>query len=131
MKGKEKFPLLLEPGYIGRVKIRNRMVKTAAGTFFPSGDKAEPMNDKVKWFYESIARGGVGLIIIESPIIDYPVGARRKNRLRIDDDRYIDGLRELTQVIHQYDCPVFMQMNHDGPWQMTGFDPPEGQTYKP
>lgn len=119
-----KFPLLLEPGYIGRVKIRNRMIKTGAGTFFPSGDKEDPMNDKVKCFYESIARGGVGLLIVESPIIDYPIGARRKNRLRIDDDRYINGLRELTQIIHKYDCPTFMQMNHDGPWQVIGFDPP-------
>jgi 2,4-dienoyl-CoA reductase (NADPH2) len=122
MNGKGRFPSLLEPGYIGNVKTRNRMIKTGAGTFFPSGDKDEPMNDKVKWFYESIARGGVGLLIVESPIIDYPVGARRKNRLRIDDDRYLEGLRELTQVIHEYDCPTFMQMNHDGPWQITGFD---------
>jgi 2,4-dienoyl-CoA reductase (NADPH2) len=123
MKSKNKFPLLLEPGYIGRVKTRNRMIKTAAGTFLPSGDKDEPMNDKVKWFYESIARGGVGLLIVESPVIDYPIGARRKNRLRIDDDRYIDGLRELTQIIHKYNCPTFMQMNHDGPWQVAGFGP--------
>ena len=98
------------------------MIKTGAGTFFPSGDKDEPMNDKVKLFYESIARGGVGLLIIESPIIDYPVGARRKNRLRIDDDRYLEGLRELTQIMHKNNCPTFMQMNHDGPWQITGFD---------
>jgi len=122
MNSKSRFPLLLEPGYIGRVKTKNRMIKTAAGTFFPSGDKDEPMNEKVKWFYESIARGGVGLLIIESPVIDYPIGARRKNRLRIDDDRYIHGLRELTEIIHKYDCPTFMQMNHDGPWQMTGFE---------
>jgi 2,4-dienoyl-CoA reductase (NADPH2) len=126
-----KFPLLTRPGYIGRVKTRNRMIKTAAGTFFPSGDKEEPMNDKVKWFYESIARGGIGLLIVESPIIDYPIGARRKNRLRIDGDKYIDGLRELTEIIHKYGCPTFMQMNHDGPWQMKGFDPPGGSTYKP
>ena len=112
MNGKGKFPLLLEPGYIGRVKTRNRMIKTGAGTFFPSGDKDEPMNNKVKWFYESIARGGVGLLIIESPIIDYPIGARRKNRLRIDDDRYLEGLRELTQIIHKYDCPVFIEALH-------------------
>ena len=76
-----KFPLLLEPGYIGRVKIKNHIIKTGAGTFFPSGDKEDPMNDKVKCFYESIARGGVGLLIVESPIIDYPTGARRKNRI--------------------------------------------------
>jgi 2,4-dienoyl-CoA reductase (NADPH2) len=122
MNNKTKFPLLLEPGYIGSVKTKNRMIKTAAGTFFPSGEKDQPMNDKVKWFYESIARGGIGLLIIESPVIDYPIGARRMNRLRCDDDKYISGLRELTQIIHKYNCPTFMQMNHDGPWQMTGFD---------
>ena len=68
-------------------------------------------------FYESIARGGVGLLIVESPTIDYPVGARWPQRYRIDDDKYIPGLAELVQVIHKHGCPTFMQMNHDGPWQ--------------
>jgi 2,4-dienoyl-CoA reductase (NADPH2) len=109
--GKAKFEKLMEPGYIGSVKTRNRIVKTGAGTFMWHEDETH-MNGAVLAFYESLARGGVGLLIVESPTIDYPSGVRWRPRYRIDDDKYIKGLSELVQVIHKYNCPTFMQMNH-------------------
>jgi 2,4-dienoyl-CoA reductase (NADPH2) len=120
-----KFKKLLEPGYIGTVKTRNRMVKTGAGTFMWHEDETH-MNKAILAYYESLARGGVGLLIVESPTIDYPAGARWRQRYRIDNDKYIKGLSELTEVIHKYNCPTFMQMNHDGPWQapLLGEDSP-------
>ena len=121
--GKTRFYKLLQPGQIGSVKTRNRMVKTGAGTRFWHQDEIH-MNKKIKAFYEAIASGGVGLLIVESPIVDYPIGARRRGRYRIDDDKYIKGLSELTQIIHKHGCPTFMQMNHDGPWQTQHWDPP-------
>jgi 2,4-dienoyl-CoA reductase (NADPH2) len=116
MADNTRFRKLLEPGQIGAVKTRNRLIKTGAGTFMAHQDEMH-MSEAMKAFYESLARGGVGLLIVESPIIDYPTGARWPQRYRIDDDKYIGGLSELVQVIHKYGCPTFMQMNHDGPWQ--------------
>ena len=116
MTGNKRFEKLLEPGRIGSVKTRNRIVKTGAGMFMWHEDDLH-MNEAIKAFYEGIARGGVGLLIVESPTIDYPAGARWRQRYRIDDDKYIKGLSELAQVIRKHDCPTFMQMNHDGPWQ--------------
>jgi 2,4-dienoyl-CoA reductase (NADPH2) len=118
----KKFEKILEPGYIGSVKTRNRIIKTGAGMFMWHEDDLH-MNEAIKAFYEALARGGVGLLIVESPTIDYPLGARWRQRYRIDDDKYIDGLSELVQVIRKYDCPTFMQMNHDGPWQRKLFEP--------
>ena len=117
MIGHTRFEKLLEPHHIGPVKTRNRIVKTGAGMFMWHQDELH-MNEAVKAFYEALARGGVGLLIVESPVIDYPLGARWRERYRIDDDKYIKGLSELVQVIHKHDCPTFMQMNHDGPWQV-------------
>jgi 2,4-dienoyl-CoA reductase (NADPH2) len=121
----KRFEKLLEPGYIGKVRTRNRMVKTGAGTFMWHEDETH-MNKAILAYYESLARGGVGLLIVESPTIDYPAGARWRARYRIDNDKYIKGLSELTEVIHKYGCPTFMQMNHDGPWQahLLGDDSP-------
>jgi len=117
------FEKLLEPGYIGKVKTRNRIVKTGAGTFMSHEDDTR-MNGAMLAFYESLARGGVGLLIVESPTVDYPAGARWRQRYRIDDDKYIPMMSELAAIIHRYDCPTFMQMNHDGPWQaQLGIDP--------
>jgi 2,4-dienoyl-CoA reductase (NADPH2) len=116
MAADTRYQRLLEPGNIGSVKTRNRIIKTGAGMFMWHEDETR-MNPSVLAFYEGIARGGVGLLIVESPTIDYPVGARWRQRYRIDDDRYIEGLSELTEIIHKHGCPTFMQMNHDGPWQ--------------
>jgi 2,4-dienoyl-CoA reductase (NADPH2) len=117
MIGKTRFEKLLEPGYIGSVKTRNRIIKTGAGLLIWREDDLH-MRDEVKAFYEGIARGGVGLLIVEAPTIDYPLGVRWRRRYRIDDDKYIEGLSELVKVIHKHNCPTFMQMNHDGPWQV-------------
>ena len=116
MKINPGFKKLMDPGKIGSVITRNRIIKTGAGTFMWHQDETH-MNEAIKAFYEAFAKGGVGLIIVESPTIDYPVGARWSNRYRIDDDKYIGGLSELVQTIHKHGCPTFMQMNHDGPWQ--------------
>ena len=117
MKVDTRFERLLEPGHIGSVKTRNRIVKTGAGLLMWHEDDLH-MNEAVKAYYESLARGGVGLLIVESPTVDYPLGARWRERYRIDDDKYIEGLAELVEVIHKHGCPTFMQMNHDGPWQV-------------
>jgi 2,4-dienoyl-CoA reductase (NADPH2) len=111
-----RFARLMEPGQIGGVKTRNRIIKTGAGTMLWNQDETH-MNQVVLGFYEAFAKGGVGLLIVESPTIDYPYGARWPDRYRIDDDKYVPGLAELVNVIHKHGCPTFMQMNHDGPWQ--------------
>jgi len=119
----KQFEKLLEPGYIGPVKTRNRIVKTGAGVMMWHEDETT-MNARVMSYYESLARGGVGLLIVESPTIDYPSGARWRARYRIDDDKYVAGLSALPKMIHSYGCPTFMQMNHDGPWQTPLFEDP-------
>jgi 2,4-dienoyl-CoA reductase (NADPH2) len=112
-----RYEKILEPGRIGSVKTRNRIVKSGAGMLMWHEDDLH-MRPEGLAFYEGIARGGVGLLIVESPTIDYPRGVRWKERYRIDDDKYIQGLSELVQIIHKHGCPTFMQMNHDGPWQV-------------
>ncbi|MGA2106135.1 MAG: FAD-dependent oxidoreductase [Syntrophorhabdales bacterium] len=112
---------LLEPGRIGNVKTRNRIYKTAAGMMYFHDDELH-MNGITLGFYEALARGGVGLISVEAPIIDYPLGARWRQRYRMDEDRFIPGMAELVAAIHKYGCPTFMQMEHDGPWQSPLFD---------
>jgi 2,4-dienoyl-CoA reductase (NADPH2) len=115
MAGPSRFYRLLEPGQIGRIKTKNRMIKTAAGTnLWDTGEHR--VGDKAKAFYEAIARGGVGLVMVESPIMEFPFDEPGDLRYRIDDDKYIADVRELTDIIHRQNCPTFMQMYHRGPW---------------
>jgi len=127
MPSSNRYHKLLEPGLIGSVKTRNRMIKTGASMCYWHQDNVH-MPEKAIAFYEALARGGIGLLIVESPDIDYPYGARWKERYRIDDDKFIGGLKELTDVIHKHNCPTFVQMWHDGPWQNPLF-PDKPSTY--
>ncbi len=111
----QKFRKLLEPFHIGKVKTRNRIIKTASGTSFWSPGERR-VTEKGLAYYEALARGGVGLIMFESPIVEYPFDEPGDVRLRIDDDRYIEEIAQLPAVIHKHGCPVFVQFYHRGPW---------------
>jgi 2,4-dienoyl-CoA reductase (NADPH2) len=115
MANHPKFHKLLEPYHIGKVKTRNRIIKTASGTsLWNTGEHR--VSKKGKAFYEAMARGGVGLIIVESPIVEFPFDEPGDVRLRIDDDKYIQDIGEIAEVIHKHGCPAFVQFYHRGPW---------------
>lgn len=113
--GKGKFEKLFTPFQIGGVKLKNRLVKTANQTYlFESGEKR--VGSLAKAFYGALAKGGVGLVIVETPAMEWPLKEEGDRRFRLDDDKYIDNVRELTDTIHRYDCPAFVQFYHRGPW---------------
>ena len=125
MADKRNFQHLLAPGLIGKVKTRNRIVKTAAGTRYTHHEDIH-LGELARAYYEALARGGVGLLIVESPAVEYPLGSTTENRFRIDDDKYLPIFSELAEAIHKYDCPTFLQLYHSGPWhkrKMDGLQP--------
>lgn len=127
MDNKKKFSRLLAPGYIGKVRIKNRMVKT--GTYLGTeDDKGGYMNDKSVLMYEQLAKGGVGLVTHSVAFIDIPMGAVPGDKMgfRLNDDRVIPSFKMLTDAIHKHDCPAFIQMWHAGPVHatpLTGLQP--------
>lgn len=115
MSGKKRFGRLLEPGAIGPVRTRNRIVKVGSGTCLlePNGF----INERFKSHYEAIAKGGAGLIIIEDCTVEFPRGAHHMERqVRLDDDMFVPGFRDLTEAIHSHHCPTFIQLLHAGAW---------------
>jgi 2,4-dienoyl-CoA reductase (NADPH2) len=114
MANSKGFEQLMKPGYIGRVRIKNRIIKTAAGTgYAEDGLPSERMNG----FYGSLARGGVGLIIVENCGVEWPRGTHIvKTGLRFHDDSCIPYHSRLAEAVHRYDCPIFIQFMHAGPW---------------
>ena len=113
------FKKLLEPGYIGKVRLRNRMIKTAAGTGFIEKDGT--VGETMKGFYETMARGGVGLIIFEYCSVECPRGMLRlSTSAHLSDDKFIPSYRELVEVVHKHGCPFFMQLMHSGAWWAPG-----------
>src|SRR4030067_341039 len=56
----QRFEKLLEPGMIGPVKTRNRMIKTANGTSYMEPDQT--CGPRMIAYYERLARGGGGVL---------------------------------------------------------------------
>jgi 2,4-dienoyl-CoA reductase (NADPH2) len=110
-----KYKKLFEPVNIGNVQLKNRFVKTAAQTYtFDSGEHR--ISSLAKAFYGAVAKGGAGLVIVETPAMEWPLAETGDRRFRVDDDKYIIDIRELTDTIHKYNCPTFVQFYHRGPW---------------
>jgi 2,4-dienoyl-CoA reductase (NADPH2) len=103
-----KFEKILEPGQIGKLRIKNRIVKTCGG--------AEDIAGINKAFLEALARGGAGLIIWGDVAVEYPRGVTIPITGRhLEDDRYIPIFRDMAEAVHKHGCPIFMQLFHAGP----------------
>ena len=110
-----RYEHLFSPINIGKVQLKNRIVKTAAQTyFFDSGERR--FGDIARAFYGAVARGGAGLIVVETPAMEWPLAEEGDRRLRVDDDKYMTDISELAAEIHKGGCPAFMQFYHRGPW---------------
>lgn len=107
----EKYSMLLSPGSIGKVELKNRIVMSAMG-MNQSDDGF--VNDAVIEHYAARARGGVGLIIVEVTCVDAPLGKNTGNLLVLDDDKYIPGMQRLSDVIHAEGAKCFLQISHAG-----------------
>jgi len=120
MTSRSKFEKLMEPGYIGRVRTRNRIIKTASGGGLVEKDGTA--GETIRSHYEALAKGGVGLIIFEFCTVEWPRGSNRPGLMgaTIHDDKYIPGYRELTKAVHKHGCPIFMQLYHSGLWFIPG-----------
>jgi len=126
MKRNERFSRLLEPSHIGSVKTKNRIIKTTSSMGYQFDEVDGHITEKFLYFVEAIAKGGVGLMIVEGGTLDYPQGAHDVFHFRIDDDEYVPGWVKVAEASHKYGVPIFAQMVHSGPWhrsEMSGLQP--------
>jgi len=119
------FEKLLEPGYIGKVRTKNRMVKMGShpGVYeYEDGNVPQRMID----IYAALAKGGIGLCTTGCGACDQYNGGVVGHGYRVDNDKYIPSMSRLAEAIRQYDCPAFLQILHLGPMhpqQLTGIQP--------
>jgi 2,4-dienoyl-CoA reductase (NADPH2) len=110
MANSTRFQRLLEPGYVGSVRTRNRLLKTGSTLgFYPweDGHIQQPVIDS----YEALAKGGAGLVTVGAAPLGVPPG---KGYL-MNDDNYLPDMSRLAEAIRKHDCPAFVQMFHLGP----------------
>jgi 2,4-dienoyl-CoA reductase-like NADH-dependent reductase (Old Yellow Enzyme family) len=103
--------VLLTPGRIGGVDIKNRIVMAPMTTRL--ADDEGFVTDEAVGYYMARVRGGVGLITVEmaSPT---RAGRHRRRELGIHDDRFLPGLRWLATSIHGGGACASIQLGHGG-----------------
>lgn len=115
---------LFEPGRIGSLELKNRLVMPPMATNYASKD-GEITQRQIDYYTER-AKGGVGLIIVEISCVDSPVGRGAIRQIGIDNDRFIPGLRRLAKAIKRHGARAAIQLHHAGRQttsQITGHQP--------
>ena len=103
---KAPFTKLFEPGRIGTLEIKNRVVLPPMVRRLADGPPTQELIDH----YEEIARGGTGLVTVESTYID-PV----KMKMSFGDDSFIPRFKVLSDAIHKAGAKAAIQLtSHQG-----------------
>lgn len=97
---------------IKNILIKNRIVLPPLVRFSKVGKDGFVTEGLVEW-YKDVAEGGTGLIIVEASCIAED-GKLRDNQIGIWDDKFIPGLREISDVCRNYGVPAIIQIHHAG-----------------
>jgi 2,4-dienoyl-CoA reductase-like NADH-dependent reductase (Old Yellow Enzyme family) len=104
------FPTLFSEFRIRHVKLANRIVSTAHGTYMPRDGL---QTDQIAAYHRARAQAGVGLIILEATST-HPTGIGAPQYATAHTDDCIPGYRRVIDEIHTCGVPVFVQLYHPG-----------------
>ncbi len=102
---------LFESTTINGMKLPNRFARSATWEGLAADDGT--CTAKLKDFYVELAKGGLGLIITSHTYVRQD-GMGSPRQLGLSDDKFIPGLKELTDAIHQHNTPVAVELSHAG-----------------
>ena len=103
--------ILFEPININGMTVPNRFVRSATND--RCADDSGRVTDLVVKVYETLAAGGVGLIITGNAYVTRN-GRLSFTMLGIDRDDLIPGLKRIAEAVHGYDSKIIVQINHAG-----------------
>jgi 2,4-dienoyl-CoA reductase-like NADH-dependent reductase (Old Yellow Enzyme family)/thioredoxin reductase len=63
-------------------------------------------------FYRERARGGIAMIVLDCPCLDFPRAYKGPNELRFDTPDFSGSIKELLKAIHTEGSKAFMQLNY-------------------
>lgn len=103
---------LFSSGYIGNVKIKNKVVRTA--TYMAGATEKGYVTDDLVKIYDTLAGGGIGLII-SGYIAVHPTGSATPRMACFFDKSYSAGQKKLVAAVHDHSEVKFAaQIAHTG-----------------
>ena len=103
--------ILFQPDKIGSLELPNRLARSATAERMATPEGY--VTPKLIELYEDLAHGGVGLIITGHMYV-HPSGKCHPEMTAVYDDRFLPGLTELADAIHNAGGKAVVQINHGG-----------------
>ena len=106
------FPNMFNPINIGTVTVPNRFVVPPMGNNFANTDGS--MSERSAAYYEARAKGGFGLITIESTVV-YKEAKGGPRKPCLFSDEVVPSFKRVADACHAYGAKVSIQLQHAGP----------------
>jgi len=102
---------LFEPGLIGRLKLKNKLIRSATweGMCEENGKPTQKLID----YYCSLVKGGIGLIITGYTYIRLD-GKQLPGKMGIYTDDFSREFKQMTQAVHDSGGKIAIQLVHAG-----------------
>ena len=113
----EKLVKLFEPGKMGKLEVRNRLVMAPLGHGFTLATKDGFVTDRLIAFHAARARGGVGFIQPTTSTLGPPydtVTAFSPGVLTLTDEAHVESAKRWTAAIHALGAKASFSLSHQG-----------------
>ncbi len=111
------YPKLSEPGRIGNIQLKNRIIKAPQHTGLANPDGS--VTDRMIRYYKEVAMGGVSMVIVEYAYVDNDASRASPCQLGISSMDHIAGLSLLAQTIQANGAKAAIQISHAGRQKFT------------
>ena len=103
---------ILTPLKIKNIELKNRIVLPPLVRFSLIDEDGFVTDRLIEW-YERIAQDEVGMIIVEATCVAED-GKLRENQLGLWDDKFIEGLKKVSDIGKKYNVLMLIQIHHAG-----------------
>lgn len=103
---------LTTPGRLGSLDLLNRIFVTAMGVSLAQEDGT--VGKRLIDYHVAQAKGGAAMIVTGVMGVAWPVGAVQPKQTAISDDRFLTGLKQLTDAVHAAGGRIASQLHHGG-----------------
>jgi len=93
------------------MKLKNRLIMAPMGTRYATENQG--VSEQQIAYYAERAKGGVGLVMVESAAVDRKFAGQYQN-IRIDHRLFIPGHHLLVEAVHAHGAKIALQLFHPG-----------------
>ena len=112
---------LFRPGYIGTLRLKNRIIKSPQTTALSNQDGT--VSARTVNHYKRLAEGGVGLILVEYSYTDDDAAKSIHAQVGVSRREHIPGLGWLADTVHAAGAKIGVQLAHAGRQKYLGTAP--------